>query len=68
MSRTVCQAMAGCAEPEFLHQGGLDLEPAAAERRQRAGGAAEFADQHARPQFAEALPVPLEGGQQVAIL
>ncbi len=50
-------------QPKFPHQGGLDLEPAVAERRQRSGGAAEFADQHARPQFAKALPVPVEGRQ-----
>ena len=36
------------AELEFLHQLGLHFQAVFAERGQRAGGAAEFADQHAR--------------------
>ena len=51
------------AEAEFLHQPGLHVEPARAERGQRAGGAAELADQDARPQLLEALAVALEGGE-----
>ena len=56
------------AETEFLHQVRPALRARGAERRKRAGGAAEFADQHARPQFLKALPVAFEGGEQVAIL
>ena len=48
------------AEAEFLHQRGLHVEPARAERGQRAGSAAELADQDARPHFPEALAVALE--------
>ena len=51
------------AELELLHQFGLHLQAVLAERGQRAGGAAEFADQHARAQLLEALLVPLEGGE-----
>ena len=68
VSRTVCQAIAGWPRLELLHQLGLRLEPAVAERGQRAGGAAELADQHARAQLLQALLVALEGGEQVAIL
>ena len=52
------------AEFQLLHQLGLDFEAAFAERGQRAGGAAEFADQHARAQLVEPLAVALEGGEQ----
>ena len=54
----------GLAELEFLHQFGLALQPVLAERGQRAGGAAEFADQHARAQLLEALLVALESAEQ----
>ena len=52
------------AELKFLHQLDLALQPVLAERGQRAGGAAEFAHQHARPQLLQALLVALEGGEQ----
>ena len=42
----------GLAEAELGHQGGLHLEAVAAERGQRAGRAAELADQDARPSSA----------------
>jgi len=48
------------AELELLHQFVLDLQAILAERRQRACGTAEFADQHARFYFIQALPVTLE--------
>ena len=51
------------AEAELLHQCGLHVEPARAERRQRAGGTAEFADQHAGSQLFETLAVALERGE-----
>ena len=51
------------AEPELAHQFGLHFEAAAAERRERAGGAAELADQHPRTQLLEALLVPPERGE-----
>ena len=54
----------GLAELELLAEFGLHLEPVLAERGQRAGGAAEFAHQHARAQFLEALLVALEGAEQ----
>ncbi len=50
-------------EAEFLHQRGLHVEAARAERGQRAGGAAELANQDARPHFSEALAVALERGE-----
>ena len=49
------------AELELLHQFGLHLQAVLAERGQRAGGAAEFADQQARLELVQALPVALEG-------
>ncbi len=51
------------AEAELLHQRCLHLEAAAAERGQRAGGAAELADQHTRAQLVEPLAVPVKGGE-----
>ena len=54
----------GLAELELLAQLGLHLQPVFAERGQRAGGAAEFADQHARAELLEALLVALEGAEQ----
>ena len=56
------------AELELLHQFGLHFQPVLAERGQRAGRAAEFADQHALRASRQALLVPLEGAEQVAIL
>ena len=53
----------GHAEPEFLAQRFLDLESLVAERGQRAGGAGELADQHARLQLREAFGVAVEHRQ-----
>jgi hypothetical protein len=50
-------------ETQLGHDFGLHLESAVLDRRQRAAGAAEFADQHARPQLGEPLPVPVHGGE-----
>ena len=60
----MCQAIAGHAEFELLHQFGLGGEATAAERGQCAGGAAELADQNAGAQFVQALAVPRESGEQ----
>src|SRR5215475_4374859 len=51
------------AELELLHQLILNLESVLAERRECAGGAAEFSDQHARLDLFQTLLVPLEGGE-----
>ena len=41
----------GLAQAQFFHQPGLRLHRAGGERRQRAGGTGELADQHARAQL-----------------
>src|SRR4249919_1848855 len=51
------------AELELFHHLALDFQSIFAERRQRASRATEFADQHARSNFFQALLMPLEGGE-----
>ena len=56
------------AQPELRHQAGLRFECAAFDRGERAGGAGELADQDARAQLVEPVAMPLDRGQQAAIL
>ncbi len=62
-SCTVCQAISGWARFKFLGQ--LDLRPQSilAERRQRAGGAAELEHEGAFLELLQPLLVALEGGE-----
>jgi hypothetical protein len=64
VSRMVCHAIAGAASCNSLHQFGLHLEPAIPERGERAGRAAEFADQHAFLELSETLAMALEARKQ----
>ena len=50
-SRATCQAIGGRPRPQLVHQRVVHGEALVAERGQRAGGAGELADEHARLQF-----------------
>ena len=52
VSRTVCQAITGWPRPSSFIRPACVSRRALLDRSERAGGAAELADQHARPQFA----------------
>ena len=53
----------GLGQAEFLHQAGLGFHCAGFQRRQRAGGAAEFTHQHPRLELFEPFPMPFDAGQ-----
>ena len=59
-SRATCQVETGTPRPSSLAERLLHLEPLVAERGQRAGGAGELADQHARLQLREPFGVAVE--------
>ena len=56
-SRATCQGVGGRPSPSSVHQRVVHGEALVAERGERAGGAGELADQHARPQLLQALAV-----------
>src|SRR2546430_10870267 len=62
VSRSVCQAIAGCARPSsFINPAWVSSPPWP--RGERAGCAREFTHQHARTQLRETRAMPLDRGE-----